>query len=56
MNEPYAPDGYTGVTPYLTVSGAQKLLDFLVGVFEAEVVDRTEGADGKLAHDPGPDW
>lgn len=50
MSEPYAPDGYTRVTPYLTVNGAQKLLDFLVAVFDAEVVDRTEGSGGTLAH------
>jgi uncharacterized glyoxalase superfamily protein PhnB len=50
MSEPYAPDGYTRITPYLTVNGARKLLDFMVAVFDAEVVDRTEGPDGMLAH------
>ncbi len=50
MSEPYAPDGYTRVTPYLTVNGARKLLDFLVAVFDAEVVDRVERSDGRLAH------
>src|SRR5881397_2183231 len=49
MSEPYAPDGFTRVTPYLTVNGAQKLLDFLVAVFDARVVDRAEQPDGKLA-------
>jgi len=50
MSEPYAPDGFTRVTPYLTVNGAQKLLDFLVAVFDARVADRSERPDGKLAH------
>lgn len=50
MSESYTPDGYTRVTPYLTVTGAQKLLDFMVRVFDAEVVDRTEQPGGKLAH------
>lgn len=50
MSESYAPDGYTRVTPYLTVSGARKLLDFLVAVFDAEVVDLTEGPGGTIAH------
>lgn len=50
MSEPYAPDGFARVTPYLTVKGAQKLLDFLVAVFDAQVVDRTERPDGTLAH------
>lgn len=50
MSEPYAPDGFTRVTPYLTVDGAQKLLDFLVAVFDARVADRSERPDGTLAH------
>jgi PhnB protein len=50
MSESYAPDGFTRVTPYLTVAGAQKLLDFLVAVFDAKVVDRTEGLGGIIAH------
>jgi uncharacterized glyoxalase superfamily protein PhnB len=50
MSETYTPDGFTRVTPYLTVEGAQILLDFLIGVFDAEVVDRTDMPDGKLVH------
>ena len=49
MSEPYAPDGFTRVTPYLTVNGVQKLLDFLVAVFDAQVTDRSEQPNGKLA-------
>jgi len=49
MSEPYVPDGFTRVTPYLTVNGAQKLLDFLVAVFDAGVVDRAEQPEGELA-------
>ena len=50
MSEPYAPDGYPRVTPYLTVDDAPRLLDFLIQVFDAEVIDKTERSDGKLAH------
>jgi PhnB protein len=50
MSEPYAPDGFTRVTPYLTVNGAQKLLEFLVAVFDAEVIDREKREDGGLRH------
>src|SRR5437016_13237195 len=50
MSEPVAPDGFTWVTPYLTVHGAQRLLDFVVAVFDARVADRSERPDGKLAH------
>lgn len=50
MSEPYAPDGFTRVTPYPTVAGARKLLDFLVVVFDAEVADRFDRSDGTLVH------
>lgn len=50
MSEPYAPNGFARVTPYLTVKGAQKLVDFLVAVFDARVVDRSARPDGKLVH------
>jgi PhnB protein len=50
MSEPFAPDGYTRITPYLTVKGVQQLLDFLVAVFGAVVVQSTQRPDGKLAN------
>ena len=50
MSEPFAPDGFTRVTPYLTVHDAHKLLDFLVAVFEADVTDKVEREDGGLRH------
>lgn len=50
MSETYVPDGYARVTPFLTVDGAHRLLDFLVQVFDAQIVDKTERPDGKLAH------
>ncbi|RPI88463.1 MAG: VOC family protein [Chloroflexi bacterium] len=50
MSEPYKPDGFTRVTPFLTVAGAKNLLDFLTLVFDAEVIDRTEKPDGTLSY------
>jgi uncharacterized glyoxalase superfamily protein PhnB len=50
MNETYIPEGYARVTPFLTVDGANKLLDFLILVFDAQIMDKTERSDGKLAH------
>jgi PhnB protein len=50
MSETYVPDGYSQVTPFLTVDGAHKLLDFLVQVFDAQVMNKTERPDGTLAH------
>jgi uncharacterized glyoxalase superfamily protein PhnB len=50
MSEPFVPDGYSRVTPYLTVSGAGQLLDFIVAVFDAQILDDTRHEDNQLAH------
>jgi PhnB protein len=50
MAETYAPEGFNRAVPYLTIEGAQAITDFLVNVFEAEVLDRVARPDGKLAH------
>jgi uncharacterized glyoxalase superfamily protein PhnB len=34
----------------LTLDGAQAIVDFIVGVFGAEILDRVNRPDGKLAH------
>jgi PhnB protein len=44
------PDGYHTVTPYLTVSDAAKLLDFVKAAFGATEKMRMPGPDGKIAH------
>ncbi len=44
------PDGYTPVTPYLTIKGAAKAIDFYKKVFGAEEVMRLEEPGGKIAH------
>jgi len=46
----YMPDGYTEVTPYLTVQDAPKLLHFLVTVFDAQAIRKSELPDGMLKH------
>lgn len=46
----YMPEGYTEVTPYLTVKDAHNLLHFLVTVFDAQLVRKVEEIDGKLKH------
>jgi PhnB protein len=40
------PDGYHSVTPYLTVNGAEKLIDFVKQAFGAEELLRMPGPDG----------
>jgi PhnB protein len=44
------PEGYHSVTPYLTVQGAAKLLDFLQQAFDAKVTERMDRPDGRIGH------
>jgi len=44
------PDGYHTVTPYLTVQGVPKLIDFLRQAFEAREVERMAQPDGTIRH------
>jgi PhnB protein len=46
----YIPDGYHTVTPYLTVRGASKLLDFLKTAFDAQETVRMMRPDGTIGH------
>ena len=44
------PEGYHTITPYITVKGADKLIDFLKTAFGARERLRMPGPDGKIAH------
>jgi len=44
------PEGYHTVTPYLSVEGADRLLEFLQRAFGAKVVEHMAMPDGKVAH------
>ena len=44
------PDGYHTVTPYLTVRGVPKLIDFLKQAFEAREIERMAQPDGTIRH------
>lgn len=46
----YIPKGYHTVTPYLIVEGADKVIDFVKQVFDAEEIERIPGPDGKVGH------
>ena len=63
------PDGYTAITPYLTIKGAAQAIEFYKKAFGAEEVLRMPMPDGKIAHaeiriggsiimlhDEAPDW
>lgn len=44
------PVGYHTVTPYMTIAGLAKLLEFVTEAFDATIVDKTEGPDGSIWH------
>ena len=44
------PEGYHSVTPYLTVEGVPRLLEFVQTAFDAKEVSRVMGPDGRIAH------
>jgi uncharacterized glyoxalase superfamily protein PhnB len=44
------PDGYHTATPYLTVDGAQKLIDFLKQAFSAKETFCMKGEGEKIMH------
>jgi PhnB protein len=44
------PDGYHSVTPYLTVHGVAKLIDFMKQVFDGKEVERMPRPDGTIGH------
>jgi PhnB protein len=44
------PDGYHSVTPYLTVQGAARLLEFLKRAFDATIAEQLEQPDGTIGH------
>ena len=46
----YKPTGYTSVAPYLTVTGAQATIAFLVRVFGAEPLRMITRDDGSVMH------
>jgi PhnB protein len=44
------PESYHTVTPYLTVQGVPKLIDFLKQGFEAQELERVMRPDGSIGH------
>jgi PhnB protein len=44
------PEGYHSVTPYLTVKGGKKALEFYQKAFGAEIVYKLDMPDGRLGH------
>ena len=46
----HIPEGYHSVTPYLSVKGAAKAIDYYKQVFGATELFRMPGPDGKIGH------
>lgn len=46
----WKPEGYNDVAPYLVVPQPQRIIDFLVAVFDAVPLRRHEAEGGRLAH------
>jgi PhnB protein len=44
------PEGYHSVTPYLVVTGASKLIDFMKQAFGAQEIHRMAAPDGTIMH------
>ena len=47
---PFKPDHYSTVSPYLIVNGASQTIAFLTTVFAAVEIRRFADADGKIMH------
>src|SRR5512141_501421 len=42
------PEGFTTITPYLVVDGADRAIDFYQRALGAELIDKAVGPDGKV--------
>lgn len=50
MEQTFKPDGYNSVSPYLIVEGAQKMIELLSVIFDAEELRRYGQEDGTIMH------
>ena len=50
MTDPHKPPGYPSVSPYLVVTDAGAVIDFLRAALGAEELRRFEGPDGGIVH------
>lgn len=46
----WKPEGYPAVSPYLVVSGAAGVIEFMKRVFDGEELRRYDGPDGTVLH------
>jgi PhnB protein len=44
------PEGYRSVTPYLTIEGVARLLEFVKAALDGQERERITGPDGRIVH------
>lgn len=50
MNNQFKPTGYNSVSPYFVIREAQRFIDFIKDLFEAEELRRYDNPDGSIMH------
>ncbi len=50
MNNPYKPKGYNSLSPYFVIRNAQKIIELLKQIFNAEEVRKYHRPDGSILH------
>src|SRR5262245_56770969 len=50
MNQSFKPQDYPSVSVYIMANGAQRVIDFLVKVFDAKQTRRYDSPDGSIMH------
>ncbi len=50
MQTDFKPDGYSTISPYLIVPGAQQVINFLIRVFDGVPLRRFTDDSGRIAH------
>jgi PhnB protein len=50
MNKNFKPTDYNSVSPYFIVNGAQKFIDLMKLIFDANEIRRYDLPDGKIMH------
>ncbi len=50
MTTTWKPESYNSVSVYIVATGAQRVLDFLKGTFDAAPLRRFDTPDGKIMH------
>jgi PhnB protein len=50
MKKEFKPAGYNSASPYFIVDGAQRMVDLLKNIFDAEELRRYDNKDGSIMH------